>query len=196
MPAVATIALVGDELGRLVLADFDRSEVDLVIELFLILSFSAVLGLAATVPYAAALAIGRYAAITAATAGVVVLQVVLALAAESAGSVQLLAAVVPVTTAVAIVATFAIADRRYPGIAAPRLGAILARLLIAAAVAFALPAWLLGAGDGFGVDLAVLVVGLAGFALIVGRLLPAERDIAARLASAAPTPWPRSAPAP
>jgi putative peptidoglycan lipid II flippase len=196
VPAVAAVALVGDDLGALVLADFDQSEVDLVVELFLILSFNAVWGLAATVPYAAALAIGRYVAITVATAGVVVLQLILALAAEAADSVQLLAAVVPVTTAVSVLATFAIADRHYPAIAAPRLGAILARLLVAAAVSFALPAWLLGAGDGLAVDLAVLLGGGVVFALIVVRLLPAERDIATRLAGAVPTPWARSAPVP
>jgi O-antigen/teichoic acid export membrane protein len=186
VPVVAAAALVGVDVAGFVLADFSSSEVELFIKLFLILSLTVVWGLAAAVPYAAVVAIGRYTAVALATACVVALQVGLALVAGALDSVELLAAVVPATTVVSVVTTFAIVSRRYPLLAGPRIAAIFLRLAIAAGLAFSLPAVAAEWAGLPAVGVVAFVVGLALFALIVDRFLPAEREIALRLAASVP----------
>jgi peptidoglycan biosynthesis protein MviN/MurJ (putative lipid II flippase) len=189
VPVVATVALIGVELGEFVLADFTHDEVHLVIELFLILSANVVWGLAATVPYAAAVAVGRYALIAAATAAVVAVDVGLSLLAGAVNSVELLAAATPISTLAATLTTMAIAAREYPRLAVPRLAAILARLLAAGAFAFGVPLALGRAAGLPGANWVAVAVGLPLFAVIVFKLLPAEGRIAERLAAA--LPWAR-----
>jgi peptidoglycan biosynthesis protein MviN/MurJ (putative lipid II flippase) len=186
VPVFAGAVLVGADVADLVLADFSDSEVHLFIDLFLILSANVVWGLIATVPYAAAVAIGRYTAVALLTLGVVALQVVLALVAGALDSVELLAAVVPVSTAVSVLGTCAVVSARYPLIAGPALAKILLRLSLAGAVAFALPALVAERVSLAAVDPIAFLVGLGLFALIVVKLLPAEREIAARLVATLP----------
>ena len=113
LPAVAGAMLIGDDLGRIMLAGFSDAQVTLTIELFLIFCVNLVWGLAATVPYAAALAVGRYAAIAAATAGVVTIQIALSFAAAQLDSVYLLAVAIPASAAFSTAAIFVIVSRRY-----------------------------------------------------------------------------------
>ncbi|MEA2421353.1 MAG: hypothetical protein QOF55_452, partial [Thermoleophilaceae bacterium] len=139
--------------------------------------------------YAAAVAFGRYALIAAATAAVVAVDVALSLLAGALNSVDLLAAATPISTLASTLTTMAIAAREYPRIAAPRLGAILARLLAAGGFAFAVP-FALGRAAGLpGANWVAVAVGMPLFALVVFKLLPSEGRIAERLAAA--LPWPR-----
>ena len=186
VPVVAAAALIGADLGRLVLANFTHSEVDLVIELFLILSANVVWGLAATVPYAAAVAVGRYALIAMATAFVVAIDVSLSLLAGAIDSVDLLAAATPIASLVSTGATMAIAARDYPRLVAPRLLAILVRLLAAGGFAFGAPYALARAVDLPGSGYVAVAVGLPLFALLVAKLMPAERRVGERLVLALP----------
>jgi hypothetical protein len=193
VPVFAGAVLLGTDIADVVLADFTESEVDLFVDLFLILSANVVWGLIATVPYAAAVAIGRYTAVALVTLGVVALQVVLALVAGSLDSVELLAAVVPVSTAVSVLGTCVVVSARYPLIAAPALARIMLRLSLAGAVAFAGPALVAEWASLPALDLIAFVVGLGFFTLIVVKLLPAEREIGARLVATLPRPRQREA---
>jgi putative peptidoglycan lipid II flippase len=185
VPVVAGAALIGRDVSDFVLADFSTAEVDLFIDLFLILSINVVWGLVATVPYAAAVAVGRYTAVAVATLVVVVLQAGLALVAGAVDSVELLAAVVPVSTAVSVLTTFCIVSWRYPVLAGPPLGRILLRLGLAGGAAFGLPALATSAAGLPAAGLIAFAVGLVLFGLMVSRL-PAERDIATRLLQTLP----------
>ena len=57
---IAVVALIGDDVGRFVLRAFTDDQVQLTVDLFLILSATAFLGLAQSLPYAATVALGRY----------------------------------------------------------------------------------------------------------------------------------------
>jgi peptidoglycan biosynthesis protein MviN/MurJ (putative lipid II flippase) len=188
VPVVASASLIGADVGRLVLADFSDHEIILVIELFLILSVNVVWGLAATVPYAAAVAVGRYAQIALTTAAVVAVQVGMSLLAGALDSVHLLAAVIPASAFFSMLGTMLIVSRSYPRLAFPRLGVVALRLFAAGAVAFAAPAAIANALDLPEPNLLAFAVGLPMFALIVAKLLPVERDMAGRLAKALPVP--------
>lgn len=188
LPVVAAALLVGDELGRFVLADFTAAEVGLAVELFVIFSVNLIWGLAQTVPYAALVAVGRYAAIAFVTAGVVAIQIGLSFAAASLDSVTLLAGAIPASAGFSALACFWIVTPRYIGLAGPALLAILLRLLLAAAVAFGAPALVARALDLPAADFVALIAGVAAFAAIVLRLLPREWDILQRLAAAVPRP--------
>ena len=181
LPVVAAALLIGDDVARVVLADFTEAEVDLVIELFAILSLNLVWGLVQTIPYAAAVAIGRYAAIAIATAGVVAIQIGLSFAAAAADSVQLLAAAIPVSAAFSAVATIAIIGPSYFRVAGPPLLGVLIRLLAAAAASFGGAALVAGWLDLPAADWLALAAGAGLFAVLVTGLLPAERDILRRL---------------
>ena len=192
VPVFAAAALVGTDLADVVLRQFSGAEAQLVIELFLILCVNVVWGLINTVPYAALVAVGRYVALAFVTAGVVIAQVLLALLAGALDSVWLLAASVPISTAVTVVSVLLIVSRGYAALAGPRLLVIVVGYLGAGAAAFGVP--YLGA-TALGVPAAhwvALAAGLAVYALVVARV-PAEREIAARLVATLPRPGVRAA---
>ena len=186
LPAIAAAALVGVDLGRLVLAAFTDAQVTLVVELFLILSVNVIWGLIQSVPYAAVVAIGRYTAIALTTVVVVGVQIGISVYAGSIDDVHLLAAAAPLSTFISAIVVFLLISRRYPRIAIAPLSMILARLGLASGVAFGAP-WLVMDAVGLSAaNVLALVVGSVLFALLVFRALPEEREIAQRLMSAVP----------
>ncbi len=193
VPLLAAVALVGTDMAGFVLREFTDAQNELVIELFLILSINVIWGLVNTVPYAALVAVGRYAALAAVTAGVVAVQVVLALVAGELDDVWLLAAAVPVSAAATVVTSLLIVSGGYAALAGPRLAAIVGLFLAAGALAFGVPFGLAHAAGLPAAGWIALPVGLALYALLVARL-PAEREIAGRLVAALPRPWLRPAP--
>jgi peptidoglycan biosynthesis protein MviN/MurJ (putative lipid II flippase) len=192
VPVLATAALVGADVAGFVLREFTGEQSTLVIELFLILSVNVIWGLVNTVPYAALVGVGRYVALAVVTAGVVAVQVAIALAAGALDSIWLLAAGVPISAAATVVSTLFIVSGGYAGLAGPRLAAIVALFLAAGAAGFGVPyalAVLLGLPAA---GWLALVPGAILFTLLVTRP-PAEREIAARLLAAVPRPGLRAA---
>jgi peptidoglycan biosynthesis protein MviN/MurJ (putative lipid II flippase) len=173
LPVIAAAALVGDEVGRLVLASFTAHQVELVVELFVIVSANVVWGLVQSVPYAAMMGLGRYGVVAIVTAAAVLAQIVVAFVAIGVDSTDLLAASVPAAGAVSALAIMALVSPGYLGFAGPRLLVIFTRLVAAAALAFGVPA-LLPASD----FLALLAGAVLFLALL--RFLP-ERATAQRL---------------
>jgi hypothetical protein len=192
VPVLAAAALIGTDVAGFVLREFSTAQATLVIELFLILSVNVIWGLVNTVPYAALVAVGRYVALAAVTAVVVAVQVALALVAGALDSVWLLAAGVPISTAATVVATLLIVSRGYAALAGKRLAAIVARFVLAGAVAFGAPYGLAHAVGAPAAGWLAFAVGLLLYSGVVTRL-PAEREIAARLLAAVPRPGPRAA---
>ncbi|MDQ3740759.1 MAG: hypothetical protein M3389_07420 [Actinomycetota bacterium] len=174
LPVVAAVWLVGHEVGDVVLAKFSAGEVDLVIDLFLLLSPLVVFGLVQAVPYAAVLVRARYRGVAFAALGVVTVQVGLVLLAAEMDSARLLGLAFPVANLVNLVAALLLVSRRYPRLVAPRLAAAGLRLGLLAALVFGVPALLL---PGW----AALLVGLALYVVAVRALLPVERDLGARV---------------
>lgn len=192
VPVFAAAALVGTDVAGFVLRQFTDPQTELVVELFLILSVNVIWGLVNTVPYAALVAVGRYALLAFVTAGVVAVQVVLVLLAGALDSVYMLAAAVPASAAATVVTTLLIVSPGYARLAAPRLGAIMALFLLAGAVAFGLP---YAVADGLSLPEPGWLALAAGL-LLYGWLITrpqAEREIGARLLAAVPRPGPRAA---
>jgi hypothetical protein len=192
VPVLAAAALIGTDVAGFVLREFSDAQTTLVIELFLILSINVIWGLVNTVPYAALVAVGRYVALAVVTGVVVAVQVLLALAAGALDSVWLLAAGVPISTAATVVTTLFIVSRGYAVLAGPRLAAIVARFLLAGAVAFGAPYALAHATGAPAAGWLAFAAGLLLFSGLVTRL-PAEREIAARLVAAVSRPGLRAA---
>jgi peptidoglycan biosynthesis protein MviN/MurJ (putative lipid II flippase) len=192
VPVLAAAALIGTDVAGFVLREFSDAQATLVIELFLILSVNVIWGLVNTVPYAALVAVGRYVALAVVTAVVVAVQVLLALAAGAVDSVWLLAAGVPISTAATVVTTLFIVSHGYAVLAGPRLSAIVARFVLAGAVAFGAPYALAHAVGAPGAGWLAFAAGLLLYAAVVTRL-PAEREIAVRLVAAVSRPGLRAA---
>lgn len=181
LPVVAAVRLVGHEVAGFALSKFSESEIDLVVDAFLLLSPLIVTGLIQAVPYAAVLVRARYRGVALAAAGVVTVQVVLVLIAGERDSARLLAAALPIANVVNLTAALFLVSRRYPALVVPPLVVAFARLALVAAVAFTLP-WLvvdvtaMPAGDWV-----ALAAGLVLYAGAVVVALPVERDLGRRV---------------
>ena len=185
IPVLGAAALIGTDIAEIVLREFSDAQSALVVELFLVLSVNVIWGLMNTVPYAALVAVGRYSALALITLAVVVTQVVLSFVAGTLDSVWLLAAAVPASTALTVVAALVIVAPRYARLAGPRIAGIVVRMLLAGTLSFGV-VYLIA--DALGLPAAewlAFAVGLALYALLVTRPA-AEREIAARLLAAVP----------
>lgn len=180
-PLVATVWLVGHELGSAVLVKFSAAEIDLTVDCFLLLMPVVAYGLVQAVPFAALLILGRYRAIAAATAVVFAIQVPLSFLAGELDSARFLAVAVSVANVANLVAAVVLVGREYPRLILPRAARTLTKMAAIAAASFGVPA---AAAHALGLpaaDWIALGVGIAAYAAAVAALLPVERDLAGRV---------------
>lgn len=173
-PVVAAIALVGDEIGDVVLAAFSRGEVDQVVELLLLMIPGVVAALVFAVTQTALFALSRYRAIAVTTLLGLALQVVVALVAGAVESDVVLAVAVSAGLAASMLGALWLIAPSYVALALARLVPGMLRVALPAAVAFGLAALVLP-------DVAALVVGAVAYAAAVWFALPRERDLVLRL---------------
>ncbi len=184
VPVAAAAWLVGPEVGSAVLRGFTDGEVDLTVTLFLILLPTVVATGAMSVPLTALFTLGRLGPLAVASAILLGVHSVICVAAGTLDSEELLAAAASLGAVLSVFVVFALVSRRYLAMASVAIGAIVARLAVAGAVAFVPVALALRALDAPLADALALVSGTALFALLVRVALPAEREVTARLARA------------
>ena len=184
VPVAAGAWLLGPAVGAEVLRGFEQDEVDLTVTLFLILLPTVVATGALSVPLTALFTLGRLGPLAIASAILLAVHSAACVAAGALDSEELLAAAASLGAVVSVFVVFALVSRRYLGMASAAIGAVVARVVAAGAVAFVPLALLLNAADVPAADWLAFAGGFAVFALIVRTLLPAERDVSERLVRA------------
>lgn len=175
VPAVAVIALVGDDIAAPLLSGFTDEQIDAVIRAFLALSPSILAAQATAIPLVALYALHRHAPIARLAVGAAVLQVGLAAAAVVSDGIVALAAATSVSSLAFAGGLYALLyGRAAVGEAGRRLWD-LARIGVPVAACFVVPALTRIP------DAVALVVGLALFALLVALALPDGRRLVAQL---------------
>jgi peptidoglycan biosynthesis protein MviN/MurJ (putative lipid II flippase) len=173
-PVVAAAWLVGDDLGRVVLAKFTDAEVELTVELFLLLAPIVACSVAVSLPVTALYTLGRYRVVAVVAAVTLAIHTAVSLVAGAIESVDLMAGAVSISGAVSVFAYLYVLAPAYLRDAGRALLAGLLRIGLLAAAAFVPPALVLP-------DAAALAAGLALFVGIVVAAMPDERALGARL---------------
>lgn len=182
VPMIAAAALLGDDIGRTLLAEFSEADVQATVRTFLILSGLAVVAVALAIPVTALFTQGRYRAMALLTVPVLAVYVALSAAAATTDSLYWLAAAMPVAWLGFGLCLLALLYG--PGFLriAGHLGWEAVRLGVPAAACFAAPAALLHDGSAAG-DIAAFVLGLILYGALVAWFMPAYRNLAVRLAA-------------
>lgn len=161
VPAVVLLAIVGPELAAAVLSKFSRSQVDEVITIAVILSPSALATLAAVIPELSLLTTGRFKAVAAIAAGVLVLHLAItSVAVLLGGGLQTVAGCAAITACLLAVAMAwrAVGTGYLGGMLTGYVRAIL-ELVLVPVIAYMLAWQLLATGDSFAPDVAAFVLG-------------------------------------
>jgi peptidoglycan biosynthesis protein MviN/MurJ (putative lipid II flippase) len=174
-PVAGLAALVGDDVGRVVLGDFSPAEVGRTIDAFLGLLPAAVAAQLTAIPLVALYGAGRHRLVAAIALPVVALHVVLSALLAGTDDLTWLAVAASASTLVLASLVYVVLH----GAAAPRelawaLGEVLL-VGVPAAACFGVPALLLG-------DWPAAALGLVLFAGAVAVGLPAHRALALRIA--------------
>jgi O-antigen/teichoic acid export membrane protein len=175
VPAVAAIALIGDEVAAPLLSGFTDEQIDKVIHAFLALSPSILAAQATAIPLVALYALHRHAPIARLALGAAVLQVGLAVAAVASDGIVALAAATSLSSLAFAGGLYVLLYGRGAASEGRRRAWDFLRIGVPAAACFVVPA-LTGLPDGL-----ALVVGLALFALVVAFVLPDARRLVGQL---------------
>jgi peptidoglycan biosynthesis protein MviN/MurJ (putative lipid II flippase) len=181
-PCVAAVALIGIDVGYVVLAKFSHHNVRRTIEFFLVLCPAIVGAMALAIPETALYTLGRYRAAALRSIGILALQAAICILAWALGNVWLLAAALSITSAFSVLVLLVLIYGEATITVTRELLRALARVVAVAAVAFGVPGLAaLAAGGGTGARAAALVIGVILFAFGVRAFLPVERALAAEL---------------
>jgi peptidoglycan biosynthesis protein MviN/MurJ (putative lipid II flippase) len=178
VPAVAAAALVGDDAGRVLLAEFTDGEVEQTVRTFLVLSGSAIVAEALAIPVTALFTLGRYGSMALLSLPVLGAYAALSAIASTADSLYWLAAVMPACLLGFALGMLALLHGRNWAPVAGRLGWEVLRMA-APAVPFVIAA---AAFSGIS-DWVAYAVGLAGYAASIAAYMPTHRALALRLVS-------------
>src|SRR5919109_5221481 len=181
IPAVATAAFLGNELGEALLGKFSAEGVHQILTVFLILSASIVTAQAAMIQRTALMTLGRYGVLAVLPIAQAVLLVPLCVAAVAIGSLAALAGAVVISFAIGAVVTVAlIHGRRFAAVWAHVAKEVL-RIALPAAVCFGVAAFVSRSLSAPFDDIAGLAGGLALYAATVAAFMPPYRVLASRL---------------
>jgi peptidoglycan biosynthesis protein MviN/MurJ (putative lipid II flippase) len=181
IPAIAAAWLLGDDIGRILLAEFTDSEVTETVRTFLVMSPATIAAEALAIPVTALFTLGRYRAMALLSVPVLVVYAGLSAAGYALDSIYAVAAVLPICLFGFALGMLALLHGRGVWSVAARLGGEVLRLAIPAAACFAAPAAVFAQAGSSAADVAAFAIGLGLYAALVALLMPAHRDLAVRL---------------
>ena len=181
VPTVAGAWLLGDDIGRVLLAEFTGAEVTETVRTFLVVSPATIAAEALAIPVTALFTLGRYRQMALVSVPVLAVYAVLSAAASALDSIYAVAAVLPVCLFGFAIGILALLHGRGVWRVAARLGGEVIRLGLPAAACFAVPAAVLAPVGSTATDVVAYALGLALYAALVGLFMPAHRDLAVRL---------------
>jgi hypothetical protein len=179
VPTVAGAWLLGDDIGRVLLAEFTGAEVTETVRTFLVVSPATIAAEALAIPVTALFTLGRYRQMALVSLPVLAVYAALSAAASALDSIYAVAAVLPVCLFGFAIGILALLHGRGVWRVAARLGGEVMRLGLPAAACFAVPAAVLVGSTA--TDVIAYALGLALYAALVGLFMPAHRDLAVRL---------------
>lgn len=181
-PCVAAAALIGNDVGYVLLAKFSHFDVRRTIGFFLVLCPAIVGAMAIAIPETALYTLGRYTAAALRSVALLLLHAAVCLLAWALGSVWLLVAALSINSAFSILVLLALIYGETMIAVTRELLRVVARVAAVAAVTFGVPGLAaVAAGGGPGPHAVAFVIGLVLFTFGVRSFLPVERALGAEL---------------